>query len=352
MSALESLLAPWAIYTMLTLIAWGLWGFFSAVAERRLGVKSVFAWHCIGIGLCAAAAAPFVGVWLPHEQIALCILGGAGYAQGAMWMVDSISAGGPGGIVVTVTAMYPVVTVLLNCIVLGQAVTPSQIGGIMLAAVSLCCFMETDDLGTMSAPGKSSAMRWLGLCVLSLIGYAMWTFAAEVCVMLPFAKPVPSTVQGRRLAWQAVGCLMVFALHRPALRTPPPHGHMFVGELGRIRSSSSHLASPAGSTEALLNTEHSRHDSSDSVDSTALAAGLRMGVCCSLAMGVAMALGSATFLLAVESAPSRALAAIVMLTGMYGVVTTLLLWLLMSEKLSLRRWFGILLAVAAGALLA
>merc|ERR1712242_112613 len=48
------------------------------------------------------------------------------------------------------------------------------------------------------------------------------------------------------------------------------------------------------------------------------------GIWSALCMGIAQALGSITLVLAMDAAPSSAMVPIVIITGMYGAVTTLL----------------------------
>lgn len=335
------------------MVAYAFWGFFSAVAERHLPVMTAFAWHTVAIVAGAMLGIPFCGFTLPASQIGLSLLGGAGYAQGAVWMVDSISAGGPTGVVVTVTAMYPLAVLGMNLLFLQQLLSWQQCGGVVVAAASILCFMENDEADGAPA-GRKSTAKWLGLCLLSLLGYATWTFAAEVCVAMPSDGISPTTVQGTRLIWQAVGCGAVCALHRPALRPQPPaelspqarRRRSSSGTLGRVRSRSAASCSSRSSSSSFA---------APLLDSGAAAEGggsWSVGVLGALAMGLSAAVGSIGFLMAAKVAPADALPAVVMISGMYGGATVVLMRVFMGEQLSCRRIVGILLALLAGAFLA
>lgn len=337
-------LAPCTIYTFATLLLWGLWGFFSALAEQRLARKTTFAWHCIAIAVCAAIGSPFMGLQLPRDQIGLLLLGGAGYAQGVMWMVDAIAAGGPVGVVVTIASMYPMVIVGLNWLILARVPTLRQAGGVTTALASLLCFMQSSDEGSDTLPGPSrstagSRFRWIGLCMLALLGYAVWMFATELCVLLPPPWPLASTVQGTRLIWSAIGCSAVCVIHQPSLTsnrdinparilTPDQDTHPACQQLLGIDSQ-----------KVILDSE-----SSASVD--------RKGVLSAFAMGLGMAFGSVTFLQAVRAAPPTDDDPVCVISGMYGGITTLLMRVVLKEQLSYLRYVGITLALIAGSLLA
>merc|ERR1711972_15113 len=78
----------------------------------------------------------------------------------------------------------------------------------------------------------------------------------------------------------------------------------------------------------------------------------RRGVIYSVLMGVSQAAGAGTFLLALTLAPRSAMGSIVMMTGMYGVVTVLLARIVLKELLTWRRIGAIALAICACACLA
>ncbi|CAK0896468.1 unnamed protein product [Prorocentrum cordatum] len=337
-------LASWTIYTFATLLLWGLWGFFSALAEQRLARKTTFAWHCIAIAVCAAFGVPFVGLQLPRDQAGLLILGGAGYAQGVMWMVDAIAAGGPVGVVVTIASMYPMVIVGLNWLVLSRVPTLKQAGGVAAALASLLCFMQSSDEGSDTPAGRSrstrsSRFRWMGLCMFALLGYAVWMFATELCVLLPTPLPLTSTVQGTRLIWSAIGCSAVCVIHRPSLTS-------------NRDSHSDHILTPSQDThpacQQLLGVDSQKW----SPETERSAYVDRRGVLSAVAMGLGMACGSVTFLMAVKAAPPTDDDPVCVISGMYGGITTLLMRVVLKEQLTYLRYCGIVLALVAGSLLA
>jgi len=325
------------VYTFTTMLLWGLWGFFSALAEKRLAGKTTFAWHCIAIAVCAAFGTPLVGLQLPRDQIGLLLLGGAGYAQGAMWMVDAIAAGGPVGVVVTIASMYPMLVVVLNWLFLARVPTLRQAGGVITALASLLCFMQSSGEGSdtplrRSRSTASSRFRWIGLCMLALLGYAVWMFATELCVLLPQPWPLPPAVQGTRLIWSAIGCSVICVLHQPSL-----------------------------TSNRDIHPEHIPTSNQDAYHACQKVVGMdiqksalvdRKGVISAFAMGLGMVFGSVTFLLAVKTAPPIDDNSVCVISGMYGGITTLLMRVFLNEQLSYLRYGGIVIALIAGSLLA
>lgn len=340
--------ASWEFWTAITLWAWGLWGFFSGVAERHLHVMTVFAWHTIGLVACAAVGLPFCGLTLPAVQICLSLLAGIGYAQGAVWMVDSISAGGPAGVVVTVSAMYPVVVLVLNMCAFQILPSLLQSGGMVVAVASILCFLEHSEESGHAAPAP---LKWLGSSILSLLAYAVWTFVSELCVSLPTEEPLPSTAQGSRLIWQAFGCALACLLYRPSLtRTSDADGCCIdpilcnkSQDCGGDTIASALLlaeASPGGGDAAVCEKDG---------DSAAV---FKWAVLGAVAMGISMAVGAAGFVMAVQVAPKSVLNSIVMTTDMYMVITVLMMRVFMNERISIRRYCGVALAILACVLLA
>eukprot|EP00401_Gymnodinium_catenatum_P067351 CAMPEP_0117560672 /NCGR_PEP_ID=MMETSP0784-20121206/53996_1 /TAXON_ID=39447 /ORGANISM="" /LENGTH=346 /DNA_ID=CAMNT_0005358087 /DNA_START=56 /DNA_END=1096 /DNA_ORIENTATION=- len=343
--------ASWQLYTGIALAAWGAWGFFSAVAERHLPVTTVFAWHCVAIAMCTLLGMLCFGLFLPTPQIGLSLLAGIGYAQGSMWMINSISAGGPAGIVVTASSLYPVLVLLLNMAFLHQPLSLAQGGGTVVAAASIVCFMEPEQDDSEATRASAGTVRWLGLCMLSMCGFAVWTFAAELCNVLQSPEPAPSNAQGSKLAWQGIGCTLICLVHRPSLGiwqpskvhvdVASPHVRRLASEsgiIGRIRSSSSCEAADY----SLMPVEQ---------PADGYSVWWYVGLGSAIVMGLSMTAGALAFLLAVKLAPASALAAIVMITGMYGAVTLLLMRLFMNERLSICRLCGVGLALVACALL-
>lgn len=330
--------AAWALLSVAACVSWALWGFFGVLAERRLSVESAFAWHCLAIAACASCAAPFVGLSLPLDQIFVSLAGGVGYAAAAVWMMRAIAAGGPGGIVVTLTALYPAVVLLLGVVFLNQMVSFVQLMGVVLAMISTACVLDgpgqelegdvedkESSICDKTARPANTTWWWLSLSLLALLGYAASSFSPEVCVVLPSAEGLSVISVGSRLIWQAIGCTFVCLVTAPCCILEPEQA----------------WASPAPCNEAvpLL----CRKSAGQLVSA---------GVGSALAMGVTLEFGFFAYNVAVVVAPAEAMNAIVLISGLYPALTVLLTRVLLDEQLSLRQYSGIVLALVAARLVA
>jgi transporter family protein len=121
----------------LTILMWGLWGFFGKMAlDRRMAPATMFLMEVLVSALCAVAvtfalyrsdrAVQYISSWNGFG-----VASGAALAFGLLFYYMALQAG-RASIVVPLTASYPVVAVLLSYLILGDRPTPAQWVGIML----------------------------------------------------------------------------------------------------------------------------------------------------------------------------------------------------------------------------
>src|SRR5262249_26535246 len=130
--------------SLLCLIAWGLWGFFPKLAQRELkhplsGALYEYAGSAAALALVLLAVAvvyavaphglPSVArehtfVWRPRGALFAAIAGAASAIGGILYFVAA--ARSDIAVVVTVTSLYPVVTVALAWVVLGERLALRQ----------------------------------------------------------------------------------------------------------------------------------------------------------------------------------------------------------------------------------
>jgi transporter family protein len=126
----------WLLPTLFATLCWGLWGFFGKLATRQINENSLIILGIVG----AMAVYPviiimyskgFAWEWNnPHYYLALLagLVGGLGTIFFFMALIR-----GEASRVVVITALYPVVTVLLSVLLLGELITLKKIAGILLA---------------------------------------------------------------------------------------------------------------------------------------------------------------------------------------------------------------------------
>jgi transporter family protein len=129
----------WVLYSTLALLIWGLWAFLPKMAVRCLEPKTAFMFEVIG-GMIAGLAAflilrpEFRGAEM-RGIIPALLTGMLGYL-GLLCFMYAIRTCKL-SIVVPITALYPVVSLVLAMIFLREKITFVQFAGIILAVVSV-----------------------------------------------------------------------------------------------------------------------------------------------------------------------------------------------------------------------
>ena len=122
---------------MATLILWGLWGFFAKILLASLNWKPLFFFSTV-------ASIFFAAIFLVVEKPSLTVnmqtcsamlvgLLGIGASMTFYYALES----GKASIVVPLTAMYPLVVVILATVILGEKLSPAQGIGVVLAIVAV-----------------------------------------------------------------------------------------------------------------------------------------------------------------------------------------------------------------------
>ena len=131
---------PWLIYSLLAFILWGLWGFFPKITTSYIGPKSAMVFESLGALIIAilmlAFALKFKPELHPKGNLFAIITGMAGIT-GAFFFLSSLSAGGKVSVVVTLTALYPIITILLSMLLLHETITLTQGIGMLLALAAI-----------------------------------------------------------------------------------------------------------------------------------------------------------------------------------------------------------------------
>lgn len=129
---------PWVIPTILTLLAWGLWAFLPKIAIRYIDAYSAMVYQGLGGILIALGVLVYlkfdVQFNVPGFSYGLAI-GLLGFFGAFMYLL-AVSKG-PISIVTPLTAMYPVLAILMAFVFLNEAITPKQGIGIFLSLVAI-----------------------------------------------------------------------------------------------------------------------------------------------------------------------------------------------------------------------
>ena len=125
----------WLEFALLATGLWGLWGFLSKVATLQLPVGAVYLISLVGYVAVAGYLAAARGLAVPWHPGGLAAALGAGIcmACGLLCFFKALAGGPPVGVVVPLTALYPLVTVILSWIVLREGLSLRQLVGMALA---------------------------------------------------------------------------------------------------------------------------------------------------------------------------------------------------------------------------
>ena len=126
------------VYVMGAMVCWGLWGFLPKLATSNLNFKDATVWEWIGM---LAVALPCL--WLiggrpatGNGSFIYALLTGVAGLGGALLYYKAMSLCGPNvANVVVVSALYPVVSILLTIVFLQQKLNMGQLLGIVLCLV-------------------------------------------------------------------------------------------------------------------------------------------------------------------------------------------------------------------------
>lgn len=128
----------WFPAALVSLLSFGLWGLFSKLAVIHIDSKSALLYQTIGviaIGVITLSMMKFKPE-INSKGFGYAILTGAAYAIGC-WFYFIAASKGKIVNVVTMTALYPLVTIFLACILLKEIVTIKQWIGVCLALAAI-----------------------------------------------------------------------------------------------------------------------------------------------------------------------------------------------------------------------
>jgi bacterial/archaeal transporter family protein len=125
---------PWMIYSIATLVLWGLWGFFIRLSSAQVNTQSVIVFTVVGAiaGMVAMFFLMPAPLALQPWGVTYGILSGLAMILGMLTITLALTRG-PTSVVVMLTALYPLVTILLVFLVLKEPVTIRQGLGMLLA---------------------------------------------------------------------------------------------------------------------------------------------------------------------------------------------------------------------------
>jgi len=128
----------WFIFSLVTVVLWGFWGFFPKLASGLIDPKSALFWEAVGsvlVGIVMLFILKFKPETNPRGAIFAGITGVFGLL-GALAFFYALSKG-KASVVVTITALYPIAVILLSYFFLNEVISIKQITGMGFALVAM-----------------------------------------------------------------------------------------------------------------------------------------------------------------------------------------------------------------------
>jgi transporter family protein len=130
----------WVLLSIASLTCWGVGNFVRKQATFTLSPWAIVVFQSTTVMLLAIGAIAIRGeLNVTREAVALAIAGGSFQFLANLSMAFAL-ARGPASVVVPVTSMYPVMTLVLSLLLLGETINASQALGLVLSAGALYAF--------------------------------------------------------------------------------------------------------------------------------------------------------------------------------------------------------------------
>jgi bacterial/archaeal transporter family protein len=124
----------WVLYAFIAVLCWGVVGLLQKLGTNRISSRSLLIWLIVGFALLLPV------LWsgnslsgLSWQVIMVGLLGGAANGFGSWALFESLEKGAKASVAVPLTALYPLVTIILARTFLAETLTLRQWIGIALA---------------------------------------------------------------------------------------------------------------------------------------------------------------------------------------------------------------------------
>lgn len=145
--------ARWLLWAFAALLAWGVWAVLSKLLGNALTAEQSQALSTLGLApiLVPLAMSGRAGLRVaPRRGLVLAFLGGTITCLGNIAYYDAIARGEKVAAVASITAIAPLVTVLLAVLLLRERLNRVQLGGLALSLVAIWLFNVQSERGLLS----------------------------------------------------------------------------------------------------------------------------------------------------------------------------------------------------------
>jgi len=212
----------WLLWTFLALLSWGVWAVLSKLLGDALSAEQSQALSTLGllpilVPLAWSARGSLRGI--SPRGLSLALVGGLVTCLGNVAYYDALGRGEKVVAVVSLTALYPLVTVLLAVLVLRERLNRVQLAGLALSLLAIWLFNIQAEGGLLS--------RTVAFAVLPIVFWGASGFLQKLATNHLAAPAAAIAYLG---AFLPVG--VFFALHEPWPDSITPRTWMLVLALG------------------------------------------------------------------------------------------------------------------------
>jgi transporter family protein len=130
--------APWLWFSLLVLLSWGTLGVVQKLTTNIISAESALIWSVIGFiclqPLLYGGPSPF---HYTSGALGWALLNGVFNGLGAWTLMAAMSAGGKASLVLPITAMYPLLVVLVAPALFHESISRLQAVGVACALISV-----------------------------------------------------------------------------------------------------------------------------------------------------------------------------------------------------------------------
>ena len=133
-------LAPWFWFAVITILSWGVVGLLQKLSTNFISAESSLIWLGVGFLLLEPLVYPGKALFTYSGwNLTWALLSGVLNALGAWALFAALKNGGKASIVSPLTALYPLVVIVLAPFVLHESITRMQGVGVVCALVAVVC---------------------------------------------------------------------------------------------------------------------------------------------------------------------------------------------------------------------
>ena len=127
----------WMHYSLLAIVLWGIVGLLQKLGTNRISAPSLLIWLTVGFVVLLPLFMREANLWdMGKRGVLVGIVAGVLNGMGSWFLFASLEKGAKASVAVPLTALYPLVTVVLATVFLAETLTGLQWVGVLLALLS------------------------------------------------------------------------------------------------------------------------------------------------------------------------------------------------------------------------